>query len=214
MDRRDFLKASSIFIAAGAILPGVAKSMISSVRLPGDAENFSLEVITGNTDLAVKLLEDFIKAGNLGSGNFNYSEYPVSDYVMGDLVYVRDNNLIDYTKLTDDVSGELREIRKKLSLPSIVSNPVRLRLYRNTGKEVKRIMVAQKGKIISRIGSDESNLYTFQGNSGKLVLDVKNGTAKIKEVSCKHQICKQMNSIKKPGDYITCIPNELQIFAE
>ena len=213
MDRRDFLKASGLFLAAGAVIPKAAKSMFSSKHFV-DADNFSLEVITGNSDLAVKLLEDFIKEGNLGTGGFNYSEYPVSDSVMGDLVFVRDNNLIDYTTLADDTSNELKEIRKKLSLPSMLSNPVRLRLYRNSGKEVKEIIVAQKGKIIKRIAPDNIMEYNFYGKSGRISLDVKNSTARVSETSCKHKICKQMSSIKKPGDYIICIPNELQIFAE
>jgi hypothetical protein len=213
MDRRDFLKASTMFIAAGAILPKAAKSMFTS-RFQGAADKFSLEVITGNVDLAVKLLEDFIKAGNLGSGGFNYSEYPMHDYVMGDLVYVKNNNLIDYTVSRDDTSEGLMEIRKKLSLPSMISNPVRLRLYRNSGKDVKEIIVAQKGKIIKRITPDMPAEYAFYGKTGKLSLDVKNSTARISEASCKHKICKQMSSIRKPGDYIICIPNEIQIFAE
>ena len=210
MERRDFIKASGIFLAAGAILPGVAKSML----LNNNTENFSLEVITGNSDYAIKLLESFIKEGNFGKGSFNYSEYPVSNNIMGDLVFIKDNVLIDYTKSTDDISFKLKEIRKKLDLPSIVSNPVRIRLYRNTGSEVSKIIVAQNGKIISSLDSADSNIHTFYGKSGKLILDVNNGTAKVKDVECKHKICKQMSSIKKPGDYITCIPNGLQIFAE
>lgn len=213
MDRRDFLKASSLFLAAGAVLPSAVKSMVSSKYKSG-ADNFSLEVITGNPGLASKLIEDFIKDGNLGRGGFNYSEYPVSDSVMGDLIFVRDNNLVDYTSMTDETSIELREIRKKLSLPSIISNPVRLRLFKNSGIGVKEIIVAQKGKIISRLNPEENDNYNFNGKSGGLTLKVNNSTAKITESGCKHKICRQMSTIKKPGDYIICIPNELQIFAE
>jgi hypothetical protein len=38
MERRDFLKASGLFLAVGAILPGIAKSML----LNKDIENFSV----------------------------------------------------------------------------------------------------------------------------------------------------------------------------
>ena len=210
MDRRNFIKASGLFLAAGAILPGVAKSML----LNNNTENFSLEVITGNSDYAVRLLEDFIKEGNFGKGSFNYSEFPIANNTMGDLIFIKENELIDFTHSTDDISLKLKEIRNKLDLPSIVSNPVRIRLYRNTDSEVRKIMVAQNGKIIYRLDSSDTNIHTFYGKSGKLILDVNNGTAKVKDVECKHKICKQMSSIKKPGDYITCIPNGLQIFAE
>jgi hypothetical protein len=213
MDRRNFLKASGLFMATGMLIPKLAKSMFT-FPFSSEVDNFSLEVITGNSDYAVKLLEEFIKEGNFGKGSFNYSEYAVSNNIMGDLVFIKENELIDYTKSTDDISLRLKDIRKKLDLPSIVSNPVRIRLYRNTGSEVRNILVSQNGKIISRLDSSDTNLHTFYGKSGKLILDVNNGTAKVKDVECKHKICKQMNSIKKPGDYITCIPNGLQIFAE
>lgn len=213
MDRRDFLKGTGLFLAAGILLPKAVKSM-SGLPFGNETESFSLEVITGNSDYAVKLLESFIKEGNLGSGNFSYSEFPIANNVMGDLVFIKENELVDYTKSGDDMSLKLMEIRKKLNLPSIVSNPVRIRLYRNSGNDVKKIMVAQNGKIISSINSDNSNEHTFYGKSGKLILDVNYGTAKVKDVECKHKICKQMSSISKPGDYITCIPNGLQIFAE
>ena len=213
MDRRDFLKTSSIFFAAGILIPNAAKSMLSK-SLNNGIENFSIEVITENSDSASLLLEDFVKSGIFGKGSFNYSEYPVSGSVMGDLIYISNNELINFTKSNDDISLKLKEIRKKLNLPSILSNPVRLRLYRNSGKEISRIIISQRGKIISRIQPDNSGLYTFNGKSGKLILNVNNRTASVFDVECKHKICKQMNSINKPGDYITCIPNELHIFAE
>lgn len=213
MDRRNFIKASGLFVTAGILIPKIAKSMFT-LPFRSEVDSFSLEVITGKPDYAAGLLEDFIKEGNFGKGNFKYSEFPVSNNIMGDLIYVRENELIDYTKETDDISLKLNEIRKKLDLPTIISSPVRIRLYRNTGSEVRNIIVAQNGKIISRLDSTNSNLHTFYGKSGKLILDVNNGTVRVKDAECKHKICKQMSSIKKPGDYITCIPNGLQIFTE
>ena len=212
MDRRDFLKASGLFVAAGMVLPKAAKSMFKSNTAGSD--NFSLEVITGNVNLAVNLLEEFAKDGAPGGGSFSYSEYPISGSVMGDLIYVQGNSLIDYTRSFDDIGLKLREIRNKLSLPMVLSNPTRVRLYRNEGTDVKNILVVQKGKIISKLNPDNSGIYIFNGKSGKMVIDVKSNSVKVKDVECKHQICKQMNSIRKPGDYITCIPNELHIFAE
>lgn len=211
MDRRDFLKASSLFIAAGMVLPKAAKSMLAR---NSEQDNFSLEVICNNSDLATRLLENLIKKGNFGIGNFNYSEYPVAGAVMGDLVFVRNNELINYTLQNDNISNELKEIRNKLSLPSILYNPVRMRLYKNSGESINKIIVTQKGKIISKLNASEQDNYTFYGKAGKFTLDVKNQTAKVKETSCRHKICQNMSAIKKQGDYIICIPNGLHIFAE
>lgn len=212
MERREFLKTSGLIAAAGMLLPGIAKSMLSGTLRK--AEDFSLEVITDNPSYAVKLLEEFIKEGSLGKGSFKYSEYPVLNNTMGDLVYINGNELIDYTKSGDDVSIKLREIRNKLNLPGNISNPVRIRLYRNSSTETGNIVVVQNGKIISNLDSTKSGIHTFHGKSGKLSLEVNDNSARVKDTECKHKICKQMSSIKKPGDYITCIPNGLHIFAE
>jgi hypothetical protein len=212
MDRRNFLKASGLFVAAGLVLPKAAKSMLS--HKPAANENFSLEVITGNSDLAVKLLEEFAKDGSLGNGSISYSEYPLSGNVIGDLIFVQGNNLIDYTRSFDDTGLKLREIRNKLSLPSLLNNPVRIRLYRNESTDLRNIIVTHKGNIISKLNPDNSGLYTFNGKSGKMVIDVSGNSVKVKDTECRHKICRMMNSIRKPGDYITCIPNELHIFAE
>jgi hypothetical protein len=210
MERREFLKGAGMILAAGMLIPKVAKSMLSL----STGDDFSLEVITDNSDYAVKLLENFIKEGNMGKGIFKYSEFPVLNYLMGDLIFVKGNELIDYTYADDDISKNLREIRNKLNLPNILSNPVRIRLYRNSGGKTGNIVVTQNGKIISKLDSGKNDEYIYYGKSGKLILNVNNNTAKVKDTECKHKICKQMNSINKPGDYITCIPNGLHIFAE
>ncbi len=120
--------------------------------------SFSLEVITSNPDYAASLLEDFAKSGNLGSGEMKYSEYPVVGDVMGDLVFVNDNKLIDYITASDEVSVKLREIRKQLRLPSVIENPVRIRLYKNANKDVNSLFVVQKGNIIKKIKPEISEI--------------------------------------------------------
>jgi len=56
--------------------------------------------------------------------------------------------------------------------------------------------------------------YTYHGKSGKVVIKVTSGVTSITESDVSTWFVKKMNSIKKAGDYITCIPNELHIFAE
>jgi len=212
MKRRDFLKATSLAIALGAVNPLKVFSSVAG-KMKSDS-SFSLEVITSNPDYAASLLEDFAKSGNLGIGEMKYSEYPVVGDVMGDLVFVNDNKLIDYITASDEVSVKLREIRKQLRLPSVIENPVRIRLYKNANTDVNNLFVVQKGNIIKKINPEISDIYNFYGKSGKLVLNVSKGNAYVLESECRHQICKRTGSIKNSGDYITCIPNQLHIFAE
>jgi hypothetical protein len=213
MKRRSFLKLSGLVMAAGA-LTSFSKVNAFSKLVKGTTENFSLEAIVKNPDYAAKLLEEFAKSGNLYNGLIKYSEYPIIGEVTGDLVFVSDNRLIDYTKSYDDISVQLREIRSKLSLPANLKNPVRIRLYKNNNDNISKLFVTQKGNIISNINPSIDDSYTYHGKSGKVVIKVNGGITSVTESECKHQICKKMNSIKNAGDYITCIPNELHIFAE
>jgi hypothetical protein len=213
MKRRDFIKTSAIAVAVSAITPIKVFSNISR-KIGNTIKSFSLEVITSNPDYAVTLLQEFAKTGNLEKGEMNYSEYPVSGQMMGDLIYVDDNNLINYTKLCDDMSLKLIEIRKKLELPKIIEKPVRLKLYRNNGEKSKSILVTHKGEIIKNFNLLTDDSYTLNGSKGKLILKVTKGNAYVSESECKHQICKITGSIRNAGDYITCIPNELHFVAE
>lgn len=213
MNRRNFLKLTGLVTAAGALTTFNSVSAFSKV-LKNAGDNFSIEAIVKDSDYASSLLEEFVKSGNLFSGIIKYSEYPITGEVLGDLVFIKNNNLIDYTKSYDDISIQLQQIRRKLALPSKLDNPVRIRMYRNNGETAKKIFVAQKGEIISNINPDINGSYTYRGKSGKIILSVNNGITSVTGAECKHRICKKMNGIKKAGDYITCIPNELHIFAE
>ena len=212
MKRRDFLKASTIAIAASALTP--FKSFGSVLRKMNDKKSFSLEVITSNPDYAVSLLQEFAKSGKLDNGEIKYSEYPVSGQVMGDLVFVDNNNLVNYPNLSDDLSLNLIEIRRKLELPKMIDKPVRIKLYRNNETNPNKIIVTYKGEIIQKFNPLIDDSYSLNGSKGKLILKVSKGNAYVTEVDCKHQICKNTGSIKNSSDYITCIPNELHIFAE
>lgn len=213
MKRRNFLKLSGLVLATGALTSFKSVNAFSKV-FKNDFENFSLEAIVKDSDYAMRLLEEFARSGKLYNGLIKYSEYPVIGEVIGDLIFVKNNKLIDYTKSNDDTSTALQEIRNKLNLPSKLQNPVRIRLYRCEDSEAKKLYVVQRGNIISYINPAIDSTYTFRGKSGKLVLNVNDGKTNVIEAECKHQICKKMNSIKKAGEYITCIPNELHIFAE
>ncbi|MCE1164263.1 MAG: NusG domain II-containing protein [Bacteroidetes bacterium] len=213
MNRRDFLKLSSIFVAAGVAAPAVLKSMTKKTLEVGTG-SFSLEVITDNPEMAAALIEQFAKKGYSGYSGLKYSEYPVSGDVTGDLILVRNGQLVNYTVSGDEESMMLKEIRSKLSLPSMLSNPVRIRLYRDNGGSVSKLFVARQGKIIKTINPYSEDSVTLYGKTGGLVLGVSGGAAAVSKATCRHEICKRMGSINKTGDYITCIPNELHIFAE
>ena len=213
MKRRNFLKLSGLVVASGAMTSFKSVNAFSKV-LKNSTDNFSLEAVVKDSDSALKLLEEFAKSGKLYDGLIKYSEYPITGEAIGDLIYVKENKLVDYTKSFDDTSTALREIRSKLGLPAKLYNPVKIRLYRNDGGAAKKLYVVQRGNIIDSISPSVNLTTSYYGKNGKFILKVNDGVTSVTETECRHQICKKMKSIKNAGDYITCIPNELHVFAE
>ncbi|CAF4850355.1 unnamed protein product [Rotaria sp. Silwood1] len=137
MNRRNFLLASSMAVAAGTILPSALKAFGKNGLAASNEENFSLEVITDNPDKASAMLEKFAKEGNFQTTNLKYAEYSVSGNAVGDIVLVKNERLIDFTKSNDSLSQGLKEIRSTLKLPSLISNPVRVPLFTKSDNDAK-----------------------------------------------------------------------------
>lgn len=211
MNRRDFIKASSMIVAGGSLIPASLKSASGKSDFE---ENFSLEVITDKADKASLLLESFAKYGNLGNSGIKFAEYPVGGDVIGDLVLVKSGRLFDFINSTDEMSAGLKEIRSSLGLPSLISNPVRLRLFRNEGQNAGKIFIMRNGLIIKHLDPQSYGNFKIEGKSGMTIISVQKTGVSISDSECKYKICKQMKPIRRSGEYITCIPNELHIFAE
>jgi len=211
MDRRNFLKTSSKLVAAGALLPSAVKAVFSK---SGTEESFSLEVITDNADKASAMLEALAKNGNLGTTDLKFTEYPIAGDVVGDIVFVKNGRLFDFTNSSDAISLGLKEVRKSLNLPALISNPVRVRLYRKTYQDMSKVFVMRKGEIIKQVDFNSYGAFSLNGKSGLTKIDVSVSGIRVLDSECRHKICRQMKTISKSGDFITCIPNEIHIFAE
>ncbi|MBS1493654.1 MAG: NusG domain II-containing protein [Bacteroidetes bacterium] len=214
MNRRSFLIASSMAVAAGTILPSALKALTKTGITSSTEENFSLEVITDNPDKASAMLEKFAKEGNFQTTNLKYAEYSVSGNAVGDIVLVKNGRLIDFTNSNDNLSQGLKEIRSTLKLPSLISNPVRVRLFTKSDNNASKIFVMQKGQIIKQIDPLSYGNYSFTGKAGITKINISESGVKIMDSDCRHKICSKMKAITKAGDFLTCIPNELHIFAE
>lgn len=210
MDRRDFLKISG-FAAAGLI---AASSIRSFAKGTENDIQFSIEAFVSDADKAVSRIERFIKNNIRTSHTIRYSEYPYSAAVNGDIVFILNNRLVDVVNPKDALAYEISEIRRTLSLPEYIENPVRIRVYTENSAPLKKVFVARQGKVISELPLNSNEEYTYFGKSGKLVLKSNDNTFSVKSSECKHQICSRMGKVEKAGDYIACIPNEIQIFSE
>jgi hypothetical protein len=210
MDRRDFLK-TSVFATAGIF---AATSAIKAITKEAGNTQFSIEAIVSDADKAGTLIERFIKNNIQTKYIIKYSEYPYLNSTNGDILFILDNSLIDIVNPSNKMAEDLAEIRKSLSLPENIENPIRIRVYTENSAPLKKVFVAQKGKVISELPIGKNDEYTYYGKSGKLILKANDNKFAVKTSECKHQICSKMGSIKKAGDYIACIPNEIQIFSE
>jgi len=221
MDRRDFLKISGfatagLFVASSAI-KSLAKETIKKGTIAKGAVNdmqFSIEALVNDSEKAAAKIENFIKNNINTKYTIKYSELPFSSGTMGDMVFIHNNNLVDLIHPKYTLASELADIRKSLSLPNYIENPVRIRFYTDNSGPLKKVFVAQKGKVISTLPLNKDEEYTYYGKSGKLVVKSTDSNFAVIKSECKHQICSRMGKIEKPGDYIACIPNEIQIFSE
>lgn len=210
MDRRDFLK-TSVFATAGIF---AATSGIKAITKEVNNTQFSIEAIVSDADKAGTLIERFIKNNIQTKYTIKYSEYPYLSPTNGDIVFILDNKLVDIVNPSNKMAEDLAETRKSLSLPEYIENPVRIRVYTENSSPLNKVFVAQKGKVISELPVGKNDEYTYYGKSGKLILKASDNKFSVKTSECKHQICSKMGGIKKAGDYIACIPNEIQIFSE
>jgi len=197
---------AGLFVASSAI-KSLAKESISETQ-------FSIEAFVNDSDKAVARIERFIKNNIKTKYTIKYSEYPYSTATNGDIVFILNNNLVDIINPKDTIAYEVAEIRKSLSLPGYIENPIRIRVYTENTAPLSKVFVAQKGKVISELSVGKNDEYTYYGKSGKLILEANENKFAVKTSECKHQICSRMGKVEKAGDYIACIPNEIQIFSE
>jgi hypothetical protein len=214
MDRRNFLKTSTFILASASIAPALlnSKKLFATQK---EKVNFSFNIVTNNEDRAITLGEQLIKEVYPDAGKIMFREYSIAGTHTGDIVYVKNNRLINYKSDVNNVSSELREIAKELELPRKIENPACIRFYTEHDDEAKRFLVFHKDILIQKIEPSISRkTYAVQGSKGKLVIETSNNKAKVIDSSCTHKTCMSMKSIGRSSEYIVCIPNEVQIIGE
>jgi len=216
MDRRNFLKISSFAVGAAALTNLSAGAITNALGKNVSTNRFSLELITGDEDKAIKLAESFIDGLNLNKKIIKFSDYRLSNTESADLVYLKNGKLINYKTGSSDENRGLREIANELNLPRVITNPVRLKFYtQQEESNARNFLVFHKDKLIRNIDASESNLnLRIPGSKGDVVLNVNNRKARVTEASCRHKNCVNSGSISLTDESIVCIPNEVLILAE
>lgn len=159
--------------------------------------------------------EKLIKEAYPGAGKIMFREYSIAGTHTGDIVYVKNNRLLNYKSGTNEISSELRVIAKELELPKKLENPACISFYTQNDNAADRFLVFHKDILIQKIEPSISRkTYTVRGSKGNIVIETSNNKARVIESSCTHKTCMSMKSIGRSSEYIVCIPNEVQIIGE
>jgi len=217
MNRRDFFKKSSMSLSAAA-LAGITAGSFRDLysKQEKNSKSFSFEIITDRPDEAIKLSEDFFKKYSYNDPVINFSEYPATGKMSGDIVFIKDGKLINYKEGKDQLNKDIRMIADALSLPQVLSNPSRLRFYVSENSyPAEKFLIFHKNVLIRSISSKDKNcVLTIEGTKGSVLLNIENKKARVLSSSCTHKTCINSGSIAFPGESIVCIPNELMILCE
>lgn len=85
-------------------------------------------------------------------------------------------------------------------------------LARNDAATRFEIVLNNKG--ISLLPANKDTTIVIQANLGDVVIEIKNGGARILESNCPHKICIRSGQIRKAGQAIACVPNRLMLIGK
>ena len=213
MKRREFLKYSSLILPATASM-GMIGSFANKVFASGKrSDSFSLSIITNQPSVTIHTIEQAIKNSEYGKSTLQFSEYRLKGRHTGDIAYIKSQTLIDYRKGTDGFSLILGESANSLSLPKILDDPILLRFSSDQNLfEPVGVNIFRGDILINQLSLDNDiEHYRIEGLKGHIDIRIKNKSVNITSASCKHKTCMNMEPIRKPGDNLVCIPNQISI---
>lgn len=207
MNRRDFLTKGLAALGSGLVLG----RSVNAFALGREATPLSLQIITDKPDLAIAHLQRL--AGNLAEpGRLIFSEYSLPGRHLADLVVVRNNQLVNYKTGKDDFSQQLRSVAKSMNLPRAIENPVLVKLASASRQQATAVEVYRNNERVNSFAIDKNvSGVEIEGAKGGLVLSIENGHAGILETTCKHKTCLALGKIRRPGQALVCVPNQLRV---
>jgi hypothetical protein len=215
MKRRDFLKKSSLYIS-GTMLAGMG--VLNKKTFANSTANtiFSLDVATDQPELAIQKIDRLLKSSFPQSRRIEFMQYQLSGNHIGDIVFVKSGNLIDFYNRNDPLSIRLRDTAKTLALPKSFENPALLRFYSGSNHGSAKFANIFSGEVlIHRLPLDKTTTaYHAAGEKGHIDVAVKDGSAKIVSASCKHKTCMELGAIDQPGQSLVCIPSRMRVVIE
>jgi hypothetical protein len=75
----------------------------------------------------------------------------------------------------------------------------------------KKALVYYENKLIKTIDLTSSNTYTVNGYNGKVVLETKQGSIRVREEKSPLHICSKQGWVSNTNEIIVCLPNKIVI---
>lgn len=73
------------------------------------------------------------------------------------------------------------------------------------------MLIYVDGELVQEVSLETEGEILIHGNPGDNVLEIRNGTVRMKEASCKNHICIQQGEISKDKETIICLPNQIVV---
>ncbi len=212
MNRRKFLYRSTL-AGAGMITAGTfSKNLFAK---PTAVNQFSMDVLTDEPEIALHLLEEIIQ-GIGSSSKIVFRQRRMAGVFTSDMVYIKNGALVDFRNQNDRVSNRLSEAAETLFLRIPLENPFLLQFHNRAANSApQKLSVLRENTLIQQIDlKSASDEMKIEGLRGHVELRVKNGAAQILNATCKHKTCMKLGRISHTGESLVCIPNGLKIAIE
>jgi len=212
MNRRNFLRNFSFGGLGLLATPGFG---IRDER-PVAPEDFCLNLVTDDADLAIPMLEALLARALLAYKNLKFSEYKLRGEHMADLVLIKNRRLLDYKNSADELAQGLYEIARALSLPRKVENPVLMKFYTEDRRRPAATLNLFGNNILLKQLSltENQGAHEVESETGRVTFVIRNKSVKITTATCRHKTCMNMGSINAAGQSLVCIPSRLRIAIE
>jgi hypothetical protein len=214
MDRRTFLRQSSLMIPGISMAGMLGVTPGKSLAASAFSKSFSLSVVTDQPDKALVMVQELLKQIELPDKNIRYTEYILHGDHVADIAYTRSGQLINFYKDNEPVCTELRKIASRLDMPHSCENPLMAHFSCEAGvQKPTGIRVFKDNQmIIEKSFPNRTETIQLDAPKGKVVLELtKDHSVRFAEASCTHKTCMTMGPISQAGQNLVCIPNRVAV---
>jgi hypothetical protein len=154
----------------------------------------------------------FSAGPRVGSGRVIVRMQRLGSPVTGDVLVSDDRKRIydpdgDFSTALQGLRGRLQSAEAEYMLTAEYVEEAPLSALLSTGS----VLVVENARgIADRIPLDGgSRRFDVDGPQGRTGVTVRNGSVRVHQASCRHELCRRAGAASRPGDIIACAPNRV-----